>query len=342
MRVERHSGVLMVTMQDVADKAGVSKSTVSRVLSGKVRLSQATRDRVNAAIAELGFRPNSLAQALANQTSNTLGLVVSNFEGPYFGRLLKTMAQQAELAGKQLMVTDGHDDPEREREAVELLVDRCCDAIILYSRYMPEAELVALVESLPVPLIVMNRPVPGYPERAVVFDQTGSVLAAMEYLLAQGHRRIACISGPQQTLTARSRLAAWQQALRAAGVEPADEWVAEGDNLVEGGYRACQQLLARGIDFTALFASNDDMAIGAMRALREAGRQIPEQVSLFGFDDEPAAAYLSPALSTVHIPIERMSEQAICQALRLATGAPIEALPTFAGELRLRESVQRP
>ena len=143
-------------------------------------------------------------------------------------------------------------------------------------------------------------------------------------------------------MTARSRLAAWQQALRAAGVEPADEWVAEGDNLVEGGYRACQQLLARSIDFTALFASNDDMAIGAMRALREAGRQIPEQVSLFGFDDEPAAAYLSPALSTVHIPIERMSEQAICQALRLATGAPLEALPTFAGELRLRESVQRP
>jgi DNA-binding LacI/PurR family transcriptional regulator len=93
-----------------------------------------------------------------------------------------------------------------------------------------------------------------------------------------------------------------------------------------GGLSACQQLLARGIDFTALFASNDDMAIGAMRALREAGRQIPEQVSLFGFDDEPAAAYLSPALSTVHIPIERMSEQAIQQALRLATGAELAAL----------------
>ncbi len=330
----------MVTMQDVADKAGVSKSTVSRVLSGKVLLSQATRDRVNAAIAELGFRPNSLAQALANQKSNTLGLVVSNFEGPYFGRLLKTMAQQAELAGKQLMVTDGHDDPGREQEAVEMLVDRCCDAIILYSRYMPEVALVQLVESLPVPLIVMNRPVPGYPERGVVFDQSGSVAAAMDYLLAQGHRRIACIAGPQQTLTARTRLAAWQQALRSVGVEPEAEWIAEGDNLVDGGYRACQQLLARGTAFTALFASNDDMAIGAMRALREAGLRIPEQVSLFGFDDEPAAAYLSPALSTVHIPIEQMSELAVHQALRLAAGQPVEALPTFSGQLRLRESCQ--
>lgn len=330
----------MVTMQDVAEKAGVSKSTVSRVLSGKVLLSQATRDRVNAAIAELGFRPNTLAQALANQTSNTLGLVVSNFEGPYFGRLLKTMAQQAELAGKQLMVTDGHDDPLRERAAVELLVDRCCDAIILYSRYMPEADLVQLVETLPVPLMVMNRPVPGYPERAVVFDQTGSVTAAMDYLLAQGHRRIACISGPQRTLTARARLMAWQQALAAADIDVPASWLAEGDNLVEGGYRACQQLLARGIDFTALFASNDDMAIGALRALREAGVEVPAQVSLFGFDDEPAAAYLSPALSTVHVPIEQMSELAVHQALRLAAGVPVEVLPPFCGQLRLRESCQ--
>ena len=330
----------MVTMQDVAEKAGVSKSTVSRVLSGKVLLSQATRERVNAAIAELGFRPNTLAQALANQTSNTLGLVVSNFEGPYFGRLLKTMAQQAELAGKQLMVTDGHDDPVREKAAVELLVDRCCDAIILYSRYMPEADLVQLVETLPVPLMVMNRPVPGYPERAVVFDQTGSVTAAMDYLLAQGHRRIACISGPQRTLTARARLMAWQQALAAADIDVPASWLAEGDNLVEGGYRACQQLLARGIDFTALFASNDDMAIGALRALREAGVEVPAQVSLFGFDDEPAAAYLSPALSTVHVPIEQMSELAVHQALRLAAGVPVEVLPPFCGQLRLRESCQ--
>ncbi len=330
----------MVTMQDVAEKAGVSKSTVSRVLSGKVLLSQATRERVNAAIAELGFRPNTLAQALANQTSNTLGLVVSNFEGPYFGRLLKTMAQQAELAGKQLMVTDGHDDPVREKAAVELLVDRCCDAIILYSRYMPEADLVQLVETLPVPLMVMNRPVPGYPERAVVFDQTGSVTSAMDYLLAQGHRRIACISGPQRTWTARARLMAWQQALAAADIDVPASWLAEGDNLVEGGYRACQQLLARGIDFTALFASNDDMAIGALRALREAGVEVPAQVSLFGFDDEPAAAYLSPALSTVHVPIEQMSELAVHQALRLAAGVPVEALPPFCGQLRLRESCQ--
>ena len=328
----------MVTMQDVAKHAGVSKSTVSRVLSGKVVLSQATRDRVNAAIAELGFRPNRLAQALANQTSNTVGLVVSNFEGPYFGRLLKTMAEQAELAGKQLMVTDGHDDPQREQEAVRLLVERCCDAIILYSRYMPEEDLSALVSTLPVPLVVMNRPVPGQPERCVVFDQAAAVTAAVEHLLALGHRSHACISGPLQTLTARSRLQAWRSALQQAGITPPADAVAEGDNLVAGGYRACRQLLARGVDFSALFVSNDDMAIGAMRALHEAGLSVPQQVSLFGFDDEPAAAFLSPALSTVQIPIEQMSFSAMRQALALAAGAPVCALLPFTGILQLRES----
>lgn len=329
----------MVTMQDVADRAGVSKSTVSRVLSGKVQLSQATRDRVNAAIAELGFRPNSLAQALANQKSNSLGLVVSNFEGPYFGRLLKTIAQQAGLAGKQLMVTDGHDDPAREKEAVDMLVDRCCDAIILYSRFMPETELTQLVESLPVPLIVMNRPVPGYPDRAVVFDQAGGVGAAVDYLVAQGHRQIAFISGPLRTLTARTRLTGWREGLCRAGLAADELSMVEGDNTISSGYAACQTLLSRGTAFTAILASNDDMAIGAIRALREAGLAVPEQVSLFGFDDEPAAAFLSPALSTVHIPIEQMTEQAVRQALLLADGQPLVPLCPFSGELRLRESV---
>lgn len=330
----------MVTMQDVADRAGVAKSTVSRVLSGKVAISDATRVRVHAAIDELGFRVNSLAQALAQQKSNTLGLVVSNFEGPYFGRLLKSMAQQAELAGKQLVVTDGHDDPLREQAAVELLVDRCCDAIILYSRYMPAERLQTLMTRLPVPLVVMNRPVPGYPERSVEFDQRGSVLAAMAQLLALGHTAIACISGPSATLTAQLRLAAYREALQQAGLTPDEATIVEGDNLVAGGYQACRQLLARDVKFSALFVSNDDMALGALRALQEAGKRVPEQVSLFGFDDAPASAYLSPSLSTVHIPIEAMTARAVQQALALAAGEKLMAVAAFTGELKLRDSVR--
>lgn len=328
----------MATMQDVAERAGVSKSTVSRVLSGKAQISVTTRQAVLQAIDELGFRPNILAQALANQCSNTLGLVVSDFEGPYFGRLLRTMAQRAESAGKQLIVTDGHDDPEREKQALQLLVDRCCDAILLYSRYMPESELVELVDSVPVPLVVMNRPVPGHPERCVVFDQIGATRAAVAQLIQAGHEHIACISGPLRTLTARTRLEGFRTALQAANLIPDEALIIEGDNTIKGGYEACRQLLAKGT-FSALFACNDDMAIGALRALQESGLTVPGQVSLVGFDDEPAAAFLTPSLSTVHIPVEEMCVAAMDQALRLAAGSALAPIAPFQGQVRVRESV---
>lgn len=332
----------MVTMQDVAERAGVAKSTVSRVLSGRVRISEQTRERVLAAVAELGFRPNGLAQALATQSANAVGLVVSNFEGPYFGRLLRTLAKTVEGAGKQLMVTDGHDDPQKEVAAVELLVDRRCDAIILYSRFMSEADLTALTARLPVPLVVMNRPLPDHPERCVVFEQERSTRAAMTHLIAMGHKQIACISGPLHTLTARQRLEAYRAALTEAGLPVMAELEAEGNNLVDGGYRACRTLLSRKVRFSALFACNDDMAIGAQRALQEAGLKVPEQVSLFGFDDAPAGAYLLPALSTVHLPIEQMAAAAVHQALTLAAGQSAAPLAPFEGVLRLRESVAAP
>ena len=329
----------MATMQDVAERAGVAKSTVSRVLSGKATISEATRQRVLAAIDELGFRVNVLAQALAGNASNVIGLVISNFAGPYFGRLLKEIAAQAALAGKQLMVTDGHDDPAREQEAVALLADRRCDAIILYSRSMPEPDLAHLLASSSVPLVVINRQVAGFAERCVIQDQQQAVREAMGHLLALGHRQIACISGPLQTQTARERLAAYRQSLSEAGIAPAEALIAEGDNLVAGGYQACRELLARQHPFSALFAGNDDMALGALRALQEAGKRVPQDVSLLGFDDAPASAYLVPSLSTVHMPVEAMAERAITVALALAAGQQVESQCYFSGELKLRESL---
>lgn len=124
----------MITMLDVSRQAGVSKATVSRVLNNTGQVKESTRIAVFKAVEELGYRPNLLAQALANQTSNTIGLVISNFDGPYFGRLLRQAAQLIEASGKHMIVTDGHDTPEGELEAVRLLIDRRCDAIILYTR----------------------------------------------------------------------------------------------------------------------------------------------------------------------------------------------------------------
>ncbi|BFO11612.1 LacI family transcriptional regulator [Serratia rubidaea] len=329
----------MITMLDVSIRAGVSKATVSRVLNGTGQVKKSTREAVFKAMDELGYRPNFLAQSLANKSSNSIGLVVSNFDGPYFGRLLRQAAKQIEASGKHLVVTDGHDTPEDELQAVQLLADRRCDAIILYTRFTDEAALMALFERLPVPLMVINRDLPQARERCVFFEQQAAAFDAVNYLIAQGHRDIACITGPIDTPTAQARLAGYRQALAHHQIAFDPARVAHGDSSVPSGYHGCKALLAANAAFSALFASNDDMAIGAMKALCQAGKRLPQDVSIFGFDDEPSAAYLQPALSTVYLPIDMMIEAAIAQALRLLNGEEVQPLTPFTGELKLRESV---
>lgn len=329
----------MITMLDVSIRAGVSKATVSRVLNGTGQVKKSTRDAVFKAMDELGYRPNFLAQSLANKSSNSIGLVVSNFDGPYFGRLLRQAAKLIEASGKHLIVTDGHDTPEDELQAVQLLADRRCDAIILYTRFMSESALMTLLDSLPVPVMIINRDLPQARERCVFFEQQLAAFKVVDYLIRQGHRDIACITGPIDTPTALARLAGYRQALEHHHIDLLDALVTYGDSSVPGGYHSCNALLQTGAPFSALFASNDDMAIGAMKALNQAGKRLPQDVSLFGFDDEPSAAYLQPALSTVYLPIDAMIEAAITQAFRLINGESVQPLTPFTGELKLRESV---
>ena len=292
----------MATMLDVSIRAGVSKATVSRVLNGTGQVKESTRQQVFKAMEELGYRPNFLARSLANQTSNSIGLVVSTFDGFYFGRLLQQASRQTEAWGKQLIVTDGHDTPEREEEAVQMLADRQCDAIILYTRHM-------------------------------------SAFQAVEYLITQGHRDIACITVPMHTPTGQARLQGYRNALIKHGIEWDPSRVKYGDSTMTRGYELCRELLDEKARFSALFSCNDDMALGASKALHQAGLRIPQDVSLFGFDDAPSAKWLEPGLSTVYLPIDNMITTAIDQAIKLANQQPIETIPPFTGTLVLRESV---
>lgn len=331
---------MKVTMLHVAQAAGVSKATVSRVLNRTGQINPLTEARVFAAIEALGYRPNTLAQALATQRSNTIGLIISDFCGPYFGTLLKQAARQIEAAGKHLIVTDGHDNAATERVAIDLLVERCCDAIVIHTRRMDEDQLMTLINTLPVPLVVMNRPLPQRPEHSIYFDQQQGAWLAVQHLVSLGHREIACITSSLGTMTGLLRLCGFHQALSEAGITPCEALTEPGDNEIAGGYHACQRLLSCGVKFTALFACNDDMAVGALRALAEHGIQVPQQVSLVGFDDDPLAQYMTPALTTVRQPISEMSRVAIDQALRLSAELPLDAILPFNGQLVVRESSQ--
>lgn len=329
----------MVTMRDVSARAGVSKATVSRVLNGTGQVKESTRQQVFSAMEELGYRPNFLARSLAHRTSNSIGLVVSTFDGFYFGRLLQQASRQTESHGKQLIVTDGHDTPEREREAVQMLADRQCDAIILYTRHMSEQAIMALIDSINVPLVVINRDVKEARERCVFFEQRNAAFQAVEYLIAQGHREIACITVPLATPTGKARLQGYRDALEKHGIAWDESRVKNGDSTMTRGYELCQALLASCTPFSALFACNDDMALGASKAIYQAGRRIPQDISLFGFDDAPSARWLEPGLSTVYLPIDTMIVTAIDRAIMLASDQPLPPIAPFTGTLVLRESV---
>ena len=329
----------MATMLDVSLRAGVSKATVSRVLNGTGQVKESTRQQVFNAMEELGYRPNFLAQSLANQTSNSIGLVVSTFDGFYFGRLLQQASRQTETHGKQLIVTDGHDAPEREEQAVQMLADRQCDAIVLYTRYMSEKAIMKLINSVKMPLVVINRDVSLARDRCVFFEQQEAAFKAVDYLISQGHREIACITVPIHTPTGKARLMGYRQALEKHGIAWDDRRVKYGDAGMTRGYELCNELLNEKVPFTALFACNDDMALGSSKALHLAGLHIPQDISLFGFDDAPSAKWLEPALSTVYLPIDNMIVTAIDQAVRLANHQPIETIPPFTGTLMLRDSV---
>lgn len=329
----------MATMLDVSLRAGVSKATVSRVLNDTGQVKESTRQRVYQAMEELGYRPNFLAQSLATRTSNSIGLVVSSFNGFYFGRLLQQASRQAEAYGKQLIVTDGHDAPEREELAVQMLADRRCDAIILYTRFMSEKAIIRLIDSIPMPLIVINREVFQAPDKCVFFEQQDAAFQAVDYLITLGHHDIACITAPIHTPTGKARLMGYRKALETHGIRWDPDKVKYGDSTMSRGYELCQEILQEGIKVSALFACNDDMALGASKALHQAGLRIPQDISLFGFDDAPSARWLEPGLSTVYLPIDNMITTAIDQAIRLANKEVIAAIPPFTGTLVLRESV---
>ncbi len=333
----------MVTMLDVAKKAGVSKATVSRVLTGNNYVSKTTRDRVFQAIEEIGYRPNLLARQLATSKSQIIGLVVTNtlYSGPYFSELLFQTATMTEKYGRQLIMADGKHSAEEERQAIQFLLDLRCDAVIIYPRFLSTNELEEIIEQHDQPIMVVNRTLHQHGDNGICADHQQHCHDAVNYLIAQGHRDIAFVCGAANSPTGTSRLAGYRQALEENGVPYNGGLVAPGDWTHDSGYTAAKILLQRSATFSALVASNDDMAIGAAKALREHGLTIPQDVSLLGFDDLPMASWFYPPLTTVHVPVAEMISYTLEKLLCRLEGETVAPAPAFKGELIIRDSVSK-
>ncbi|EGU18713.1 transcriptional regulator, LacI family [Vibrio mimicus SX-4] len=298
-----------------------------------------TREAVLAAMQQLGYQPNSLAQALATNTTNSIGLVLPHFESSYFGTILFEAEQGAQKAGKKLLVVNSKNSEQGEKEAVAMLAAQRCDAILLYSRHLSEAQLLEVQQQYQPPLVILNRRLSHPQLHSFGLDQTQIAELAMQHLLNLGHRHIGCITSPLGSETGKIRHQVYQQALDEQGIKLDLSWTVEGDNTLLGGYQAMQQLLKRGISITAVFACNDDMALGAMRAMHEQDISVPKQISLMGIDNEPAAAFAIPSLSSVSLPIGDLTQQAVALAVQIANKQPQSAQHRlYQGELIVRES----
>lgn len=331
----------MTTMLEVAKRAGVSKATVSRVLTGNGYVSQETKDRVFQAIEESGYRPNLLARNLAAKKTQTLGLVVTNtlYHGVYFSELLFHAARMTEDKGRRLVLADGKHSAEEEREAIQYLLDLRCDAIIIYPRFLSVDEMDEIIENHSQPIMVLNRRLRNNSSHCVYSDQKTSSFMAVSKLVSMGHRDIAFITGSLDSPTGIERLSGYKEALAQHGVELRNELIVEGKWTPLSGAEGVSTLLSRGVKFSALVASNDDMAIGAIKALNQRGIAVPAQVSVIGFDDIALAPYIVPALSSVRIPVTNMIKETINRLIFMLDGGEFKYQQTFPGELMQRESL---
>ena len=332
----------MATIKDVSQRAHVSPATVSRVINGGNGVSDVTRAAVLAVIDELGYQPNAFARCLATNRSGGIGVVVSEVSSAVYGGILQGIESVTERHGMHLLVSSGHARAERERKAFAFLHQRRSDALILQLDGAEDAEVVAW-SRLGIPIVVVGRRIEALADRCVFLDNLAGGELATRHLLDRGHRRIAHIAGLATIQDARDRLAGYRRALADRGIPYDASLVVDGGFVEEGGQRAMQALLAGGRAFTAVFAANDQSAAGAMRALRDAGLRVPDDVSVVGFDDTLLAHYLVPSLTTVRQPLQEMGQAAAWLALdRLGLDARKEVTLRFEPVLVERESVAAP
>jgi LacI family repressor for deo operon, udp, cdd, tsx, nupC, and nupG len=303
------------TIATVAELAGVSTATVSRALQRPDKVQPETRERVMAAVRATGFVPNSQARNLRSRASRTVILLVRDISNPFYLEIYKGVEEAAVEAGYKVLMGDARNDDERIQHYVDMVRARHADGLILMVGRFPE-RLKAELDRLP-PIVIALETFPDLALPFVKIDNVAAAAEAVEHLIALGHRRIAHITGPMPETLSLDRLAGYRQALAAHGIPPDDALVVEGDFSLAAGRAAVRQLADGGIDFTAIFAASDQMAVGAVSELRARGLSVPDDVSVVGFDDIVLADAFEPPLTTIHQPRFDIGRQAMARMIGL-------------------------
>jgi DNA-binding LacI/PurR family transcriptional regulator len=327
-------------MEDVASVAGVSHQTVSRVLNGFPKIRPATRDRVLAAIEELGYRRNTAARTLVTRRSGSIGVITAdmNHFGPASTMLGLESASRA--AGYSLSLEGLPEiSVSALRHAVDRVLDQAVEAVVIVVAHRA-ALAIAQSLNIGVPVVLVEGDLSAAPLTAGV-DQVAGARLATNHLLDLGHRSVLHLPGPTDWLEAGARCEGWRMALEERGA-PVPALMVEGDWTSRSGYQATRAMLAESSTATAVFAANDQMALGVLRALHEAGRRVPEDVSLVGFDDVPESGYFTPPLTTIRQDFPELGQRIMALVLRVLGGELDASEPLVEPLLIIRSSTGAP
>lgn len=304
------------TIRDVAERSGVSVASVSRALNGAGPVTEATRARVMEAVHALQYVPHSGARSLSTSRTQTVGVILPDLFGEFFSELIRGMDVAARALGYHLIVSSSHDDADEASAAIRSMRGRV-DGLIVLSPHLDAANLAASMAGR-TPILLMNGGATDAGRPSIVVDNHGGAVQAVQHLVATGRKRIAHISGPAGNLEAEARLAGYLEAMAAAGLPTT---VVDGRFTRDSGQIAGAELAGRAERPDAVFAANDNMAVGAMLAFQEAGLRVPEDVALVGFDDIPLASLVRPGLTTLRINISDTGRHALERLVGLINSA---------------------
>jgi DNA-binding LacI/PurR family transcriptional regulator len=327
------------TINDVATLAGVSIATVSRVINGTTPVAEITASKVRQAINSLHFTPHSAARILASRKTNTIGLILPEISGYYFSPLLHGVEECIRGSKYDLLVHSSVSQPESAERTAQKLGEHNTDGLLIFADSLPAVEIVRLYEH-EFPMVLLHQSPPqGLDIPCVTIENKAGTLKIINHLIeVHGFTRIAFLAGPEREEDAHWRELGYREALISHGINFDPDLVSKGLFDTAVAQASVTQLLARGIPFEAIFTGDDDSAMGALTALQHAGKRVPEDVAVVGFDDIYISQYVSPPLTTIHAPIEQAGFIAAQQLIHLIQKENVDPLVLLPTELIIRRS----
>ncbi len=331
-----------VTMKDVADYVGVSTTTVSHVINETRHVNELTRNKVKSAMKELGYRPNFLARSLRSGETKTIGLLVPDASNPFFAEIARQIEDLGYRQGYSVILGNSDNNPNKQTNYINTLIAKQVDGVILISTGGEADELQPLTENN-IPIVLADRDVSLSLTDVVLLDNEKAGYEATRYLLELGHKCIACITGPNELSPSMLRVKGYRKALEEFDIPYQENLIEMGDFRYRSGEAAMEKLLSRSCSPTAVFALNDMMAIGAMKAIMKLGYSIPEDISVLGFDNIQFSSVVKPALTTMAQPLADFSNKTVEMLIKRMSGDAIEDNQRFilSASLVVRESTAR-